>query len=207
MRIALSIFLIALVPQVRADDALWKALGTEPNLVVFMRHGETGPAYSDRAQAVMGDCATQRNLTAEGRVQNEKIASAMKALRIPVGKVLSSEFCRSWQTAEALFGKVGYTVTSQLSVPKSYPSVNKADAEASNASLNAMLSEKPATGSNTFLVSHGINVLLATRYHPDIQAEMVVFRPDGKGQYARLGSLMPDDWLRLAAVADKAGAR
>ncbi|MBC7609943.1 MAG: histidine phosphatase family protein [Polaromonas sp.] len=170
-------------------------------LVLFMRHGETGPAYADRAQAVIGDCSTQRNLNAQGRQQNEKMAQAMKVLRLPVGKVLASDFCRSWQTAEALFGKTGYTVTTKLTVPMSYPSVSPADAELNNQNLNALLSEKPAAGSNTFLVSHGINVLLATGYHPNVQGEVVVFRPDGNGKYSRMGSLLPEDWSRMAPGA------
>ena len=173
-------------------------------LVVFMRHGETGPAYADRPQAVIGDCATQRNLTPEGRTQNDNMAKAIKALQVPFGKVLASDFCRSWQTAQALVGPAGYTVTNTLTVPLSYPSVSPADTALSNTHLVALLRDKPAPGSNTLLVSHGINVLLATGYHPDVQGEMVLFRPDGKGQYTRIGTLLPADWLRLAASAGKA---
>lgn len=170
-------------------------------LVVFMRHGETGPAYADREKAVMGDCATQRNLDAVGRAQNVEMAAALKVLKVPVGKVWSSEFCRSWQTAEALFGPKGYTLTDKLSVPLSYPGVNAADKLANNTYLQAMLAEKPAAGSNTWLISHGVNVLLATGYHPNEQGEIVLFRPDGKGAYARLGSIEPRDWKLLAAGA------
>jgi phosphohistidine phosphatase SixA len=164
-------------------------------LVVFFRHGETGPAYADRDKAVMGDCATQRNLNAEGRAQVAKLGQDFKALQIPVGQVFSSEFCRSWQHAEAMFGKGGYTITDRLSVPLSYPSVNDADRALAAKSLNALLSQAPAAGKNTVLVSHGINVLIATNYHPNLQGEAVIFRPDGKGGYARLGSVLPNEWV------------
>jgi hypothetical protein len=139
-----------------------------------------------------------------GRQQNEKMAAALKSMRLPIAKVVSSDFCRSWQTAEALFGKGGYTITDKLTVPLSYPLVNAADTELNNKNLNAMLSEKPSAGSHTFLVSHGINVLLATGYHPDIQGEVVVFRPEGSGKYTRLGSIQQADWSRLASQASKA---
>lgn len=172
-------------------------------LVVFMRHGETGPAYADREKAVMGDCATQRNLDAVGRAQNVEMAAALIALKVPVGTAWSSEFCRSWQTAEALFGPKGYTVTDKLSVPPSYPGVNAADKLANNTYLQAMLAAKPPAGSNTWLVSHGVNVLLATGYHPDQQGEIVLFRPDGKGAYARLGSIEPGDWKALMPTVAK----
>ena len=168
-----------------------------------MRHGETGPAYADRKNAVIGDCATQRNLDAVGRAQNAEMALALKALKVPAGPVWSSDFCRSWQTAEALFGPKGYTITDKLSVPPSYPGVNAADTAANNTYLRAMLATKPAAGSNTWLVSHGVNILLATGYHPGEQGEIVLFRPDGKGAYARLGSIEPGDWKGLMPKATK----
>jgi len=173
-------------------------------LVVFMRHGETGPAYADRDKAVMGDCATQRNLNAVGRTQNVEMAAALKLLKVPVGTVWSSEFCRGWQTADVLFGPKGYTITNKLSVPPSYPGVNAADTLANNTYLQAMLADKPAVGSNTWLISHGVNVQLATGYHPSEQGEIVLFRPDGKGAYARLGSIEPGDWKRLLPAAGAA---
>lgn len=198
-----SLTSLAALAQTANADVLLREI-KKGGLVLFMRHGETGPAYADRAQTVIGDCATQRNLNEIGRQQNEKMAQAMKTLRVPIGKVLSSDFCRSWQTAEALFGKTNYTVTDKLTVPLSYPGVSPSDVVLNNNHLNAMLSEKPTAGSNTFLVSHGINVQLATGYHPDVQGEVVVFKPDGKGKYTRMGSLLPEDWAHLASTASKA---
>lgn len=164
-------------------------------LVVFFRHGETGPAYADRDKAVMGDCSTQRNLNAEGRAQVAKMGRDFKTLQIPVGQVLSSEFCRCWEHAQAMFGKGNYTITNHLSVPASYPNVNDADRALTAKNLNALLSQVPAAGKNTVLISHGINILIATSYHPSTQGEAVIFRPDGKGGYARLGSVLPGEWV------------
>jgi phosphohistidine phosphatase SixA len=167
-------------------------------LVVFFRHGETGSQGADRPRAVMGDCSTQRNLNDAGHAQVRQLGDDFKALKIPVAKALSSEFCRCWQHAEAMFGKGGYTVTDRLSLPVSYPGVTDADRRKSNDHLRALLAEKPADGSNTVLVSHGNNVLMLTSYHPNVQGEAVIFRPDGAGGYARLGSVMPGDWTRAA---------
>ena len=184
--------------QSASPDMLVRELA-KGGLVVFMRHGDTGPAYADRQQAVIGDCSTQRNLHDKGRAELAAMATAIKALRVPVGKTLSSDFCRCWQSAQILFGVNSYTITDKLTVPASYPSVNAADTQLSNANLKSLLAEKPSVGSNTFLISHGVNVLLATGYHPNIQGESVVFRPDGKGGYVRLGSILPDDWSQVAA--------
>lgn len=197
--VVLSLVSFQTKAQSSSPDVLVREL-SKGGLVVFMRHGDTGSAGADRQQAVMGDCSTQRNLNDSGRAELAAMAAAIKTLRVPVGKVLASEFCRGWQTADILFGAKAYTITSKLSVPASYPGVSSSDTELNNTNLKVMLAEKPSAGSNTFLVSHGVNVLLATAYHPGIQGEAVVFRPDGKGGYSLLGSVLPDDWIRLAAA-------
>lgn len=165
--------------------------------VIFFRHGETGPATSDRATAVMGDCSTQRNLNEIGRRQVTDLGAAFKLLRIPVGVVLSSEFCRCWQHAEGMFGPGNFQITAKLSAPESYPSVTDADRQLSNEHLAALLAATPPPGTNAVLISHGISLLLLTGYHPDIQGEAVVFRPNGEGGFDRVASLLPDDWRKL----------
>ncbi|MCU0391591.1 MAG: histidine phosphatase family protein [Thermoflexibacter sp.] len=43
-----------------------------------------------------------RQLSPEGRVQAERIGRAIRLLKIPVGKVISSEYCRTIQTAQLM---------------------------------------------------------------------------------------------------------
>jgi phosphohistidine phosphatase SixA len=163
--------------------------------VIYFRHAETGSSASDMAQAVIGDCSTQRNLNDTGRRQATAIGEAFRNLQIPVGNVLSSELCRCWQHAEAMFGVGGYEVTERLTLPGSYPQVTDADRARNNQHLAGLLAETPAAGTNTVLVSHGANVLLLTGFHPGVQGEAVVFRPDGKGGFDRIASVLPDDWI------------
>jgi phosphohistidine phosphatase SixA len=189
------------VPQARAADVIAAIDGLrQGGFVIFFRHGETGRVSFDRPTAVMGDCSTQRNLDDIGRAQVRQLGEDFKSLRIPVGKVLSSEFCRCWQHAEAMFGKGGYTITDKLSMPPSFPGVTEADRKKNNVDLAAMLSEKPAAGTNTVLVSHGNNILLLTGEDLRTQGEAVIFRPDGTGGYTRVFSVMPDEWTRASSV-------
>lgn len=161
--------------------------------VIYFRHGETGSAGADRPRAVMGDCSTQRNLNEAGHAQVRRLGEDFRALRIPVGKVLSSEFCRCWQHAEAMFGKGGYAIDPRLSLPLSYPSVTEADRGKSNDNLRALLSEPPATGTNTVLVSHGNNVLMLTGVHPNTQGEAFIFR---SGDTRIVRKMLPDEWTK-----------
>lgn len=183
----------------RAADDLARVIDElrRGGFVIYFRHGETGSAGADRPRAVMGDCATQRNLDDAGRAQVRRLGEDFRALKIPVGKVLSSEFCRCWQYAEAMFGKGGYAITDKLSLPPSYPAVSEADRRKSNEHLRAMLSEPPAAGTNTVLVSHGNNILMLTGRHPNTQGEAAIFRPGGPDGFSYITSVLPADWTRL----------
>lgn len=162
--------------------------------VIYFRHGDTGDVTFDAPRAVMGDCSTQRNLNAAGLAQVRKLGEDFRALHIPVGKVLSSEYCRCWQHAEAMFGKGNYTIDARLTLPASHPSVTEADRRKNNDNLRALLSEPPAAGRNTVLVSHGFNVMALTGFHPNTQGEALIFRPDGRGGFERRGSVLPTEW-------------
>jgi len=71
-------------------------------VVAVMRHGIT-----DRGQVDTGDLANragQRNLNEAGRAQSRRTGSAMAALGIPLGAVLTSPVFRARDTAELAFG-------------------------------------------------------------------------------------------------------
>ncbi len=61
--------------------------------VLVMRHATTEQT-TDEAGQVIGDCSTQRNLSAQGREQARTMGAAMRALRVPVGDLRASALCR-----------------------------------------------------------------------------------------------------------------
>src|SRR6185436_14229064 len=73
--------------------------------VIYIRHGHT-PNSSDGATRVIGDCSTQRNLNDQGREDAAQIGRAFTALKIPVGVVEASPYCRTMDTARLAFGRV-----------------------------------------------------------------------------------------------------
>lgn len=163
--------------------------------IIYFRHGETGSQGTDRPPD-MADCSTQRNLNDAGRRQVQQLGEHFRALGIPVGKVLSSQWRRCWQHAEAMFGKGGYQLSESVSLARSYPAVTETERELKKQQLRALLIEAPPAGRNTVLISHGNNVLMLTGYHPNTQGEAVIFKPDGLGGYTRLGSVQPGDWTK-----------
>lgn len=70
--------------------------------VVLFRHANA-PGGGDPQGMRIGDCATQRNLDAAGRDQARRIGAAFAARRIAVGAVLTSQWCRTRETAALAF--------------------------------------------------------------------------------------------------------
>jgi phosphohistidine phosphatase SixA len=71
-------------------------------LVMLMRHAQTVPGTGDPPGFRLDDCATQRNLSDEGREQARRIGARLREERVPVGAIRTSAWCRCRETAELL---------------------------------------------------------------------------------------------------------
>ncbi len=72
--------------------------------LVFIRHAYA-PGSGDPNNFDIHDCNTQRNLNESGRKQAKKIGNFFKDNKIPIYKVISSEWCRCKETAVIGFNK------------------------------------------------------------------------------------------------------
>ncbi|MEN9293955.1 MAG: hypothetical protein RIT31_720, partial [Actinomycetota bacterium] len=105
-----AVVISSLLPNqaVAKDLAIWDKLqGTNPRgYVLLMRHA-LAPGVGDPENFKLGDCSTQRNLSAEGREDAREIGEWLKRRDIPILRVESSRWCRARETAELLgIGKV-----------------------------------------------------------------------------------------------------
>lgn len=191
-----SIALLAFCAPVAAQDSpemapadLVAAL-KEGGHVIYVRHGSTEADYADQIDAVMGDCATQRTLSEAGWHEAKKIGEAFARLEIPVGQVVSSEYCRAWQTADLAFGR--YEKTSDLNFE---PAEAYSDAQIATMRENVTphLGRVPEDG-NTVLVGHDDPFEAATGIYPEPMGVVFVLRPGGDGGFEVLGSIAPGDW-------------
>ncbi|MCP1675540.1 broad specificity phosphatase PhoE [Natronocella acetinitrilica] len=96
----LLLFLLSLPMAATATDAVWEAL-QEGGHAVLMRHA-LAPGTGDPAGFVLEDCTTQRNLSAGGRRQAERMGELFRAQGLGDLTVYTSRWCRSRDTAEAL---------------------------------------------------------------------------------------------------------
>ena len=182
IRTALLWVLMAFVwcPYALANEALWTLL-KGGGQVVLVRHALTSPGTGDPPGMTLDDCATQRNLSDEGRAHARQLGQALRAHGVLVGRVLSSPWCRCVETARLAFGQA----------PEILPALGNLFGRSERTAqqlgeLAPLAGQRPARG-NTILVSHGSTIAALTGIAPDT-AEMVVLTPQG-GSFTVAGRL------------------
>ena len=152
---------------VQADDRLWEIL-KRGGQVILIRHTVTDPGSGDPPGMRLDDCATQRNLSADGRAHARRIGEAFRRRQVPVGRVLSSPWCRCIETAKLAFGKaeVAEALANLFGRPE------KRDAQ-----VKEMRRLIRAEKGNLVLVSHGSTIFALTGVSP-ATGEMVILAPD-----------------------------
>ena len=146
-----------------------------------MRHASTDPAAGDPPGFRLDDCATQRNLSAAGREEARRIGAAFRARGIPVGRVLSSRWCRCLETARLAFGAV-----------EPWPALDSFFGDRSREppqtqAVRALAGDHPQAG-NLLLVTHGFNIRALIGILP-APGKMVVLTPQGNGAFQVAGRL------------------
>ncbi len=98
--------MVALMPSAYADDhKLWAAL-KQGEAFAIMRHA-LAPGVGDPDNFSVEECATQRNLSADGRAQARTTGEKFRRNGIKTARVYSSAWCRCKDTAVLLgLGKV-----------------------------------------------------------------------------------------------------
>lgn len=94
--LALLILFLPGPAQANSWDAFFEA-----GAIAIMRHA-LAPGKGDPANLTIGDCSTQRNLDERGRDQARAIGVALRERGITFVAVLSSQWCRTRETAELL---------------------------------------------------------------------------------------------------------
>jgi phosphohistidine phosphatase SixA len=84
--------------------ALWSDLQVG-GVAILLRHAQTEAGIGDPPGFRIGDCATQRNLSDDGRRQAQRIGAALAAQAVRIDQVLSSQWCRCLETARLAFPK------------------------------------------------------------------------------------------------------
>jgi len=165
--------------------------------VIFFRHAATEKDYADQADPNMrlDDCETQRKLSKEGIRDARAIGAAFSRLKIPVGSIVTSDYCRSWKTADLAFGRHDRKNPNLNFLP--FEDYTDAQVETMKQQMLPILSEMPASGTNSIIVGHDDLFEAATGIYPDPQGIAYVLKPDGNGRFVIIANLLPQEWNKL----------
>lgn len=161
--------------------------------VIYFRHAATVPG-GDADLQNLANCATQRNLSDQGREQAREIGNAFRQLSIPVGTVLSSALCRTLETANLAFGRAEQSLD-LTSLPQAG---SEAEEERRVMALRELLATPPPAGQNTVLVGHLFNIQRAAETNL-AEGEAAIFEPRGERNFAVVDTVSPEEWVSLGA--------
>lgn len=149
----------------------------EGGYVIYVRHARTDNAQEDTDLA---SCETQRNLSEQGRLDAASIGETWATLAVPVGELISTEYCRTRESAQLAFGEPNIIPKAQL-----------------EQALETLLAIPPAEGMNT-----GISIPEDIRFN---EGDALVYRPLGGPMgdqgYELVTRISFLNWFDLARIA------
>ncbi|MEM1011810.1 MAG: histidine phosphatase family protein [Planctomycetota bacterium] len=162
--------------------------------VIYFRHAQTEKDYADQVTADVNDGSTQRVLSEKGWHQAKGIGEAFRALGIPVGNVISSEYFRAWQTADLAFGR--YEKNAALNF---WPAEDYTDEQIRvvRDRVLPLVVAVPEDGLNTVIVGHDDPFEAISGIYPDPQGVAYVLKPTGT-TFEVVARLPSERWTELA---------
>ncbi|GFE71905.1 hypothetical protein CFPU101_45150 [Chroococcus sp. FPU101] len=139
----------------QSPEQLWSLLqqADETGYVILYRHA-LAPGVGDPSNFQLNDCSTQRNLSQEGRQQAIRLGQAIRSRNIIVTRVLSSQWCRSLETAQLMnVGKV------EPYEPLNSFFENRSQANAQTSQVRQFIWECRFEHGVIIMISHQVNIL------------------------------------------------
>jgi Histidine phosphatase superfamily (branch 1) len=177
-----------------AKPALTRALQAG-GLVLVLRHTATDFSKPDEEPIDLADCATQRNLSQQGRADARAIGRGVRRLDLHISAVLTSAFCRTRETARLAFGRAQLTPALLNTITAAHDARWQAQMRA----VRRLFGTRPTPGSVKVLVTHGVVVSDATGLTLE-EGETLVLRPLDSSRFRLLGRILPREWRMLAAA-------
>ena len=173
-----------LTPVIAAEAELWSQWRQGRGYVILFRHA-LAPGTGDPPNFRLGDCSTQRNLSAAGRQQATRLGELLRQQNIVVSRVLSSQWCRCLETAELM----------DIGVVEPFPVLNSFFQDRSNERsqterLREFILENRDSPGVTIMVTHQVNITAISDITPQSGAA-VVMRALTTEQVELIGQLNP----------------
>lgn len=165
------------------EQAIRLLLRNGKGYVILLRHAQTTPGTGDPAGFKLEDCKTQRNLSEAGRTQAVRIGERIKADKIQVAQILSSQWCRCRDTARLM--NVG-TVTPATMLNSFFEDRTTADEQTKQ--VEQYIRGHQGESGVVIMVTHQVNITALTGIVPSM-GEMVIVRANAQGRVEVAGRI------------------
>jgi phosphohistidine phosphatase SixA len=184
---------VALAGQTSSQEELISRL-RQGGYVLVIRHASSPREVPSKDVANADNVKLERQLDDAGRKGATLMGEAIRALRIPIGIVMTSPTYRAMETVRLARLDSPTAVNELGDGGQSMQGITEKQA----GWLRTRVTETPRSG-NTILVTHQPNL---SRAFPDwgssvADGETVILRPDGKGRVALVGRIPIEEWPRL----------
>jgi phosphohistidine phosphatase SixA len=170
--------------EARPQADSWSIL-KQPRHAVFLRHSDAPGGAGDPTGFRLDDCATQRNLSEEGRAQARRTADALHRNDLRFDRVLTSPWCRCRETAQLVTGRQAEDMEALSNL------VGRQEHRASQVTALKDYLSRLEPNSRTLFVTHGIVIAALIGINP-AQGEMVIVRIGDGGEPAVAARLRVD---------------
>ncbi len=185
MRIVLALLFAAFFAlPATATEIAWAKLA-EGGHTILLRHA-IAPGTGDPSNFKLDDCATQRNLSDQGRQQAQRIGARLAARAIKVDAVLTSQWCRAIDTAKLAFPRT--TITPEPALNSFFADTSSKDDQ--TAAVLKLIGAFEGSG-NQVMVTHQVNILALTGVSPR-EGEAVIVDIDSSGGLKVIGRQLFD---------------
>jgi phosphohistidine phosphatase SixA len=191
----------ALLAQSKMSDTEIADALRKGGYVIAIRHGATFRDQADTDPLHPDNIAQQRQLNEKGEAAAAAMGKAFKAIGIPVGKTITSQFNRAYQTAK-LAGFANIEKSADVTEGGLVVSPNENDRRTT--AFRKLASTAPSEGANVVIVTHKPNILDAfgKEWFEVKEGEASIFKPDGQS-YKLFARVQMDEWTRIAEAVKK----
>ena len=191
------LFATPIQAQSRANDGDLAQMLRAGGYVIVFRHGATFPDQADTDPLNYDNVAQQRRLNPKGEEAAKALGQAFKTISVPIGKVVTSQYDRAYQTAK-LAGFDNIEKSTDVTEGGLVVSPNENNRRA--AAFRKLASAVPPAGSNILIITHKPNILDAfgKDWFDVKEGEATIFQPDGAA-YKTIARVQMDAWLGLNA--------
>lgn len=160
--------------------------------VIYIRHMSTDHSQEDQRPVDLAKCHTQRKLSTKGRQQARALGKAFRQLNIPIGRVISSPFCRCMESARLAFGKFETSDNLYFAM-----GLTRQDKQAKGRALRDMMRTQPVRGKNMLIISHTANLQEAVGLWPTPEGVAYLFKPGAQSKPNVIGKVNPETWSEV----------